>query len=125
MLNDAFSAMVFSPRLTVTDPPPDAEGTLNEKACGEPMCGVASLLNRMRSSAFAFYTVYVLAYALVMALQTGYTVHPLGLDWLGASTRMWGRTAVGVAIISAILFLDRFAELPGHELGGAARGVAA
>lgn len=67
---------------------------------------------RLRSSAFAFYTAYVLAYALVMALQTGYTVHPLGLDWLGASTRMWGRTAVGVAIISAILFLDRFAELP-------------
>ena len=29
------------------------DGTLNEKALGEPMCGLPSRLNRMRSIAFA------------------------------------------------------------------------
>ena len=41
------------PRSTVTAPAPLIEGTLKEKALGEPMCGVPSRLNRMRSIALA------------------------------------------------------------------------
>ena len=37
----------------VTAPAPEIEATLNENACGEPMCGFPSRLNRMRSIAFA------------------------------------------------------------------------
>ena len=38
-------------------PAPLTDGTLNEKACDEPMCGVPSRLNKMRSSALASVTV--------------------------------------------------------------------
>ncbi len=38
-------------------PAPRTVGMLNEKACGEPMCGRPSRLNRMRSMAFASVTV--------------------------------------------------------------------
>ena len=37
----------------VTAPAPLIEATLNENACGEPMCGCPSRLNRMRSIALA------------------------------------------------------------------------
>ena len=37
----------------VTAPAPLIEATLKENACGEPMCGVPSRLNRMRSIALA------------------------------------------------------------------------
>ncbi len=38
---------------SVTAPAPLIEATLNENACGEPMCGFPSRLNRIRSIAFA------------------------------------------------------------------------
>ena len=37
----------------VTAPAPLIDATLNENACGEPMCGLPSRLNRMRSIALA------------------------------------------------------------------------
>ena len=49
----AFSVFVFVPRSTVIAPLPLTEGTLNEYALGEPMCGFPSLLKRMRSIALA------------------------------------------------------------------------
>ena len=42
-----------SPRSTVNAPAPLTEGTLKEKAWGEPMCGCPIRLKRMRSSALA------------------------------------------------------------------------
>ena len=39
--------------LEVTAPAPLTDATLNENACGEPMCGCPSRLNRMRSIALA------------------------------------------------------------------------
>jgi hypothetical protein len=53
MLKLRRSFVVASPRSTVTAPAPEIEATLNENACGEPMCGVPSRLNRIRSIAFA------------------------------------------------------------------------
>ena len=41
------------PFSTVIAPVPCTLGMLNENACGDPMCGCPSRLNRMRSIAFA------------------------------------------------------------------------
>ena len=45
--------VLLAPRSTVIAPDPRTEGTLNEKALGEPMCGFPSRLKRMRSIALA------------------------------------------------------------------------
>ena len=52
-VNVAFSVFVLSPRSTVIAPLAVTEGTLNEYALGEPMCGFPSRLKRMRSIALA------------------------------------------------------------------------
>ena len=50
----AFSVLVLpSPRSTVIAPLPFTDGTLNEYALAEPMCGFPSRLKRMRSIALA------------------------------------------------------------------------
>ncbi len=51
------SLVVRPPFSRVTAPAPLIEATLKEKACDEPMCGVPSRLNRMRSMALASVTV--------------------------------------------------------------------
>ena len=54
----AFSVCVLpAPRSTVIAPLAVTEGTLNEYALGEPMCGCPSRLKRMRSIALASVTV--------------------------------------------------------------------
>ena len=60
------------PFSTVTAPAPLIEATLNEKACGGPMCGVPSRLNRMRSIA--------LASVAVPTVERGSAAHPLLVD---------------------------------------------
>jgi len=50
----AFLVVVFpAPRSTVMAPLALTEGTLKEKALGDPMCGFPSRLKRMRSIALA------------------------------------------------------------------------
>ena len=51
-LNVAFTVLRF-PRSTVIAPLALTDGTLNENALGEPMCGCPSRLKRIRSIAFA------------------------------------------------------------------------
>jgi hypothetical protein len=53
MLKLRRSLVVWPPFDTVTAPAPLIEATLKENACAEPMCGVPSRLNRIRSIAFA------------------------------------------------------------------------
>ena len=53
----AFSVIVLSPRWIVIPPDPLTEATLKEYAPGEPMCGCASRLKRMRSIASVSVTV--------------------------------------------------------------------
>jgi len=53
MENDSFCRTVLPPFSTVIAPAPLTDGTLNEYACGDPMCGSPSRLNRIRSMAFA------------------------------------------------------------------------
>ncbi len=60
------------PRSIVIAPLPLTVGMLNENACGEPMCGCPSRLNRMRSIALASVTVPTVERALAS--------HPLLVD---------------------------------------------
>lgn len=53
MLKLRRSFTVFPPRSRVTAPAPLMDGTLKEKALGEPMCGRPSRLKRIRSIALA------------------------------------------------------------------------
>ncbi len=53
MLKERRSLTVFPARSTVTAPAPLIDATLKEYALGEPMCGLPSRLNRIRSIAFA------------------------------------------------------------------------
>lgn len=66
---------------------------------------------RMRDRTFLYYAAYLLAYALVQVIQTGYAGSPLGWAWLADSPREWGRAAVVVTIVMSVLFLVRFAEI--------------
>src|SRR6187401_2285201 len=52
-LNVAFSVFVLPQRSIVTAPVALTDGTLNEYALGEPMCGCANRLKRIRSIALA------------------------------------------------------------------------
>ena len=51
MLKVTFSFVVRPPLSWVTAPAPLTDATLNENACGDPMCGVPRRLNRIRSMA--------------------------------------------------------------------------
>jgi diguanylate cyclase (GGDEF)-like protein len=72
----------------------------------------------LRDATFAFYAVFVLAYALILSIQCGFAYDPLGWDWIAAAPRWWGRLATAVSVVFAILFLDRFAHLRRHAPGG-------
>ena len=65
----------------------------------------------LRDVTFLYYALFVLAYALILALQTGYVADPLGWHAVANAPRVWGRIATILSVVFAILFLDRFAEL--------------
>ncbi|MEO7430925.1 MAG: diguanylate cyclase [Dokdonella sp.] len=65
----------------------------------------------LRDPAFLFYAMFVLAYALILALQTGYVADPLAWHAAANAPRLWGRIATTLCVVFAILFLDRFAQL--------------
>lgn len=66
---------------------------------------------RLRDAAFAYYAVFVVAYALIQGAQTGYIVRPLDWGALAEALPLWGRAATALSVVGAVLFLDRFAEL--------------
>lgn len=66
---------------------------------------------RLRDTAFAYYALYVVTYALIQATQTGYLVRPLGWSAMADALPAWGRAVTTVSVVSAVLFVDRFAEL--------------
>lgn len=66
----------------------------------------------LRDRAYLFYAVYVLAYALLSAVSTGYAFHPLELGWVADDPAMVARVAGGMAGAASILFAARFADLP-------------
>ena len=65
----------------------------------------------LRDIAFVWYAVYVLGYALVLAIQSGFVAEPLEWSWVAGSASAWGRAATAISVASASLFLSRFAAL--------------
>ncbi|MBB5016016.1 sensor domain-containing diguanylate cyclase [Rehaibacterium terrae] len=68
----------------------------------------------LRDITFLLHTGYVLSYALIQAIQTGYAFSVLEWTLIAEAPRAWGRTATAVSVILAILFLDRFVALDRH-----------
>ena len=66
---------------------------------------------RLRDMTFFHYAIYILAYVLILALQTGYVFEPLGWDAVFGSVQTWGRVAVSTAVVFSVLFLDSFSDL--------------
>lgn len=112
------SAMTFSVRSVAEYQRRDAARLAIASACLATMLAMALIALffglRLRDVAFAYYAVFVLGYALIMELQSGYVVDPLGWSALAESPRVWGRLATAASIVAAVLFLDRFAHLARH-----------
>ncbi|HEX5121971.1 MAG TPA: diguanylate cyclase [Rhodanobacteraceae bacterium] len=112
------SAMTFSVRPVAEFQRHDTIRLAIASACLATMLAMAVIALffglRLRDVAFAYYAVFVLGYAVIMALQSGYVVDPLGWTLLAESPRAWGRLATAASIVAAVLFLDRFAHLARH-----------
>lgn len=65
----------------------------------------------LRDVTFAWYAGYVLCYALIQGIQTGFVYHPLGMDWLSGLSTSVGSSAVALSVAFASMFMTRFCEL--------------
>jgi diguanylate cyclase (GGDEF)-like protein len=76
------------------------------------MAAVALLFAvRLSEASFWHYCGYVLSYALVLSIQTGFMFQPLHAAWVAQAPLLWGRAGVGLSVMFATLFLDSFAGL--------------
>lgn len=66
---------------------------------------------RFADIAFVYYGGYLLAYGLVMGIQTGYVASVLGWAWVTEEVGVWGRLATGSAVLLAVFFLREFTGL--------------
>lgn len=114
--------MTFAVRPVVESLRADARWLAFASACLTVMAAMALVALffalRLRDATFLYYAVFVLAYALILALQTGYAFDPLGWHAIADSMRTWGRVATVLSIVFAILFLDRFTDLRRHAPRG-------
>src|SRR4051794_21617603 len=91
MLNSRRSLIFCPERSTVTAPAPLIEATLKENACGEPMCGRPSRLNRMRSIALASVAVPTVergsapirSWSMMIAVVSPSSTSTSGRAWVG------------------------------------------
>ncbi|MDE3210486.1 MAG: diguanylate cyclase [Pseudomonadota bacterium] len=60
---------------------------------------------------YAWYAGYILCYALIQGIQTGFVFHPLQWQWLVGGIVMAGSAAVALSVAFASLFMLRFCEL--------------
>jgi diguanylate cyclase (GGDEF)-like protein len=65
----------------------------------------------LRDLTFVWYSVYLIAYGWILAMQTGFLAAPLGLSFASQGAPPSGRIALVLAVSSAVLFLDGFANL--------------
>lgn len=65
----------------------------------------------LRDITFLYYAGYVLCFCLILGLQSGFVMYPLGWEGAWAWFRPLGRAATATSILLAVLFLDRFATL--------------
>ena len=60
---------------------------------------------------YAWYAGYIVCYALIQGIQTGFLFHPLEWEWLANMALPAGSTAVALSVAFASLFMMRFCEL--------------
>lgn len=65
----------------------------------------------LRDVTYAWYAGYVLCYALIQGIQTGFVFHPLEWQWLSGMALLAGSAAVALSVAFASLFMVRFCEL--------------
>jgi diguanylate cyclase (GGDEF)-like protein len=65
----------------------------------------------LRDATFAWYAAYVGSYAGLQAVQTGFVLHPLGLDALAPVALQTGAALTAVSVVSAVLFMASFCNL--------------
>ena len=65
----------------------------------------------LRDVTYAWYAGYIVCYALIQSIQTGFLFHPLEWGWLSGMVVMTGSAAVALSVAFAALFMTRFCEL--------------
>jgi diguanylate cyclase (GGDEF)-like protein len=65
----------------------------------------------LRDLTFAWYAGYLVCYAVIQGIQTGFVYHPMGMDWLAGLSITVGSAAVALSVAFASLFMTRFCEL--------------
>jgi diguanylate cyclase (GGDEF)-like protein len=110
--------MRFALRPTVEYLSADARWLAFASACLAIM-GAMSLVAlffavRLRDHAFGYYAGLVMAYATILALQTGYLFQPLGWAPSSAVLHVVVQLATVASLVFGALFLDRFANLRRH-----------
>ena len=65
----------------------------------------------LRDMTFAWYMGYILCYAVVQGVETGFVFHPLGLSWLAGSEVLVGASATALSVSFAALFISRFCDI--------------
>ncbi len=68
----------------------------------------------LRDVAYAWYAGYIVCYALIQALETGFVFHPLGWQWLAYGAVTVHSAAVALSVAFAALFMARFCQLQRH-----------
>ena len=68
----------------------------------------------LRDITYAWYAGYIVCYALIQGIQTGFVFHPLRWQWLVGSSSMTGAVAVALSVTFASLFMMRFCDLRSH-----------
>ncbi len=91
-----------APRSTVIAPPPRTEGTLNENAFDEPICGCPSRLNRTRSIALASVAVPTVERTLA-PMRSWSTMIAVVRP---SSTSTSGRDSVGMKLCTKVLYVS-------------------
>lgn len=93
----------------------DAQWLVFASACFAVMLAMAAmalcLALMLRDATFAWYAGYVLCYAIIQGIRTGYLFHPLELEWLAGSALLLGPTAALLSVAFAAVFVARFCEL--------------
>ncbi len=65
----------------------------------------------LRDATFAWYAGYVLCYALIQSIQTGYLFHPMEMTWLAGTAALVSSSSVALSVAFAAMFMARFCEL--------------
>lgn len=66
----------------------------------------------LRDGTFAWYAGYVLCYAFIQGIQSGYLFHPLEMTWLADAAALASSSAMALSLAFAAMFVAHFCELP-------------